>query len=74
MVRKCFGNEPLKDLTMERKRVEKFEESLIDVNIATLQEILLMSILQNKFLLIVINYYYFLNIILERKNYIYNNE
>ena len=28
MVRKCFGNEPLKDLTMERKRVEEFEESL----------------------------------------------
>ena len=23
-----FGNEPLKDLTMERKRVEEFEESL----------------------------------------------
>ena len=28
MVRKCFGNIPLKDLTMERKRVEKFEDSL----------------------------------------------
>ena len=28
MVRKDFGNKPLKDLTMERKRVEKFEESL----------------------------------------------
>ena len=28
MVRKCFDNEPLKDLTMERKRVEEFEESL----------------------------------------------
>ena len=28
MVRKCFGNVPLKDLTMERKRVEEFEESL----------------------------------------------
>ena len=28
MVRKGFGNEPLKDLTMERKRVEEFEESL----------------------------------------------
>ena len=28
MVRKCFGNKPLKDLTMERKRVEEFEESL----------------------------------------------
>ena len=25
---KGFGNEPLKDLTMERKRVEEFEESL----------------------------------------------
>ena len=24
MMRKCFGNEPLKDLTMERKRVEEF--------------------------------------------------
>ena len=28
MVRKCFGNKPLKDLTMERKRVKEFEESL----------------------------------------------
>ena len=28
MVRKGFGKEPLKGLTMERKRVEKFEESL----------------------------------------------
>ena len=28
MVRKCFGNVPLKDLTMERKRVEEFKESL----------------------------------------------
>ena len=28
IVRKGFGNEPLKDLTMERKRVEEFEESL----------------------------------------------
>ena len=28
MVRKCFGNEPLKDITMERVRVEEFEESL----------------------------------------------
>ena len=28
MVRKCFGNEPLKGLTMERKRIEEFEESL----------------------------------------------
>ena len=28
MVRKGFGNVPLKDLTMERKRVEEFEKSL----------------------------------------------
>ena len=28
MMRKGFGNVPLKDLTMERKRVEEFEESL----------------------------------------------
>ena len=28
MVRKGFGNKPLKDLKMERKRVEEFEESL----------------------------------------------
>ena len=28
MVRKCFGNVPLKDVKMERVRVEKFEESL----------------------------------------------
>ena len=28
MVRKGFGNVPFKDLTMERKRVEEFEESL----------------------------------------------
>ena len=28
MVRKGFGNKSLKDLTMERKRVEEFEESL----------------------------------------------
>ena len=28
MVRKSFGKEPLKDLTMERKRVEEFEEFL----------------------------------------------
>ena len=28
MVRKGFGNKPLKDLTIERKRVEEFEESL----------------------------------------------
>ena len=30
MVRKCFGNVPLKDVTMERKRVEEFEESLCE--------------------------------------------
>ena len=30
MVRKGFGNVPLKDLTMERKRVEDFEESLCE--------------------------------------------
>ena len=30
MVRKCFSNEPLKDMTMERMRVEEFEESLCD--------------------------------------------
>ena len=29
MVRKGFGKKPLKDLTMERKRVEEFEESLM---------------------------------------------
>ena len=28
MVRKGFGNEPLKDVTMERVRVEEFEEFL----------------------------------------------
>ena len=28
IVRKGFGNNPLKDLTMERKKVEEFEESL----------------------------------------------
>ena len=28
IMRKGFGNIPLKDLTMERKRVEEFEESL----------------------------------------------
>ena len=28
MVRKGFSNEPLKGLTMERKRIEQFEESL----------------------------------------------
>ena len=30
MVRKGFGNVPLKDLTMERKRVKEFEESLYE--------------------------------------------
>ena len=30
MVRKGFGNAPLKDLTMERKRIEEFEESLCE--------------------------------------------
>ena len=30
MVRKCFDNEPLNDVTMERKRVEEFEESLCE--------------------------------------------
>ena len=30
MVRKYFGNVSLKDLTMERKRVEEFEESLYE--------------------------------------------
>ena len=30
MVRKGFGNIPLKDMTMERKRVEEFEESLYE--------------------------------------------
>ena len=30
MVRKCFGNISLKDVTMERVRVEKFEESLCE--------------------------------------------
>ena len=29
-VRKGFGNVPLKDLTMERKRVEEFEESVCE--------------------------------------------
>ena len=28
MVRKNFGNEPLKDVTMETVRIEEFEESL----------------------------------------------
>ena len=30
MMRKGFGNVPFKDLTMERKRVEGFEESLCE--------------------------------------------
>ena len=30
MVRKGFGNKPLKDLTMEWKRVKEFEESLYE--------------------------------------------
>ena len=30
MVRKGFGNVPLKDLTMKRKRVEEFEEFLYE--------------------------------------------
>ena len=30
MMRKGFGNVPLKDLTMERKRVKEFEESLCE--------------------------------------------
>ena len=30
MMRKCFGNEPLKDVTMERMRVEEFKESLFE--------------------------------------------
>ena len=30
MVRKCFGNESLKDVTTERMRVEEFEESLCE--------------------------------------------
>ena len=30
MVRKGFGNEPLKNVTMERVRVEEFEESLCE--------------------------------------------
>ena len=28
MVKKSFGNEPLKDVIMEKVRVEEFEESL----------------------------------------------
>ena len=31
MVRKVLANEPLKDVTMERLRVEEFEESLYKV-------------------------------------------
>ena len=30
MMRKGFGNVPLKDVTMERKKVEEFEESLCE--------------------------------------------
>ena len=30
MVRKGFGNVPLKDVTIERKRMEEFEESLCE--------------------------------------------
>ena len=30
MVRKGFGNVPLKDVTMEMKRVEEFEKSLCE--------------------------------------------
>ena len=30
MVRKGFGNVPLKNVTMERKKVEEFEESLCE--------------------------------------------
>ena len=30
MVRKGFGNVPLKDITMERVRVKEFEESLYE--------------------------------------------
>ena len=30
MVRKGFGNKPLKDVTMERMRVEKFKKSLCE--------------------------------------------
>ena len=30
MVRKGFGNVPLKDFTMEKKRIEEFEESLYE--------------------------------------------
>ena len=31
MVRKVLANEPLKDITMERVRVEEFEESLCKI-------------------------------------------
>ena len=30
MMKKGFGNVPLKDLTMERKSIEEFEESLCE--------------------------------------------
>ena len=30
MVRKGFGNVPLKDVTIEKKRVEEFKESLCE--------------------------------------------
>ena len=30
MVRKSFGNVPLKDVTIERVRIEEFEESLCE--------------------------------------------
>ena len=30
IVRKCFDNEPLKDITMEMVRVEEFEETLCE--------------------------------------------
>ena len=30
IVRKCFGNELLNDITMERMRVEEFKESLCE--------------------------------------------
>ena len=30
MVKKCFGNVPLMDVTMERKRVKEFEEFLCE--------------------------------------------
>ena len=30
MMRKSFGHEPLKDVTMERMRVEEFEESVCE--------------------------------------------